>query len=85
MFLFLQVKLRKMFSHCNLHATLVQEMYMQTYIHYVDKEFNIEVIRLLPFLGSLPSYRERKKHLAAISKQVTCPEVLFLSSVSSHV
>lgn len=63
---------------------------MQTYIHYVDKEnqhciFNIEVIHLLPILGSLPSCRERKKHLAAISKQVTFPEVLFLSSFSSHV
>lgn len=78
-----------MFSHCNLRATLVQEMYMQTYIHYVDKEnqhciFNIEVIHLLPFLGSLPSCRERKKHLGAISKQVTFPEG-FLSSFSSHV
>lgn len=87
MFLFLQVNLRKMFSHCNLHAILVQETYMQTYVYYVDKEnqhciFNIELIHLLPFLGSLPSCRERKKHLAAISKQVTFPEVLFLSSLA---
>lgn len=79
-----------MFSHCNLSATLVQEMHMQTYIHYEDKEnqhciFYTEVIHLLPFLGSLPSCRERKKHLAAISKQVTFPEGLFLSSFSSHV